>query len=281
VLCGDSLHFLASLAVEKRQPLQQEDCKNAFCQGILPPDETTIVQPPSGDPEAAPNEYWLLLCTLYGLRRSPQHWFDKIDAILWSIGLTPLLEDPCLYTGFIQDPKNPTGTQSSSPLSLGLYVDDFVYFSKNPAVEALFGRLLAKRCKVDFMGVVKWFLGAHFSWCITSSLVAIHLTQSGFASNLVKSFFRESHNPTPTATPYRSGIPINSIAPSTDDDNSPAQIRRKEAYQSLVGSIGWLAGSTRPDLSAVHLFFVIAQQQASYRAYESCSLCTSLHLFYS
>ncbi len=46
VLCGDSLCFLASLAVEKCRPLQQGDCKNAFCQGILPPDETTIVQPP-------------------------------------------------------------------------------------------------------------------------------------------------------------------------------------------------------------------------------------------
>jgi hypothetical protein len=43
VLCRDSLHFLASLAVEKRRPLLQGDCKNAFCQGILPPDETTIV----------------------------------------------------------------------------------------------------------------------------------------------------------------------------------------------------------------------------------------------
>jgi hypothetical protein len=102
------------------------------------------------------------------------------------------------------------------------------------------------------MGIVEWFLGIHFSWRITSSLVAIHLTQFGFASNLVESFFHESRNPTSTATPYRSGIPIDSIAPSTDNNDSPAQIRQKEAYQSLVGSIGWLAGTTCPDLSAVH-----------------------------
>ncbi len=43
VLRGDSLHFLVSLAVEKFCPLQQGDCKNTFCQGILPPEETTIV----------------------------------------------------------------------------------------------------------------------------------------------------------------------------------------------------------------------------------------------
>ena len=82
VLCQDSLRFLTSMAVNARRPLRQGDCKNAFCQGILPPDETTIVRPPSGNPEAEPGEYWLLKRTLYGLRRSPRHWYDKINAIL-------------------------------------------------------------------------------------------------------------------------------------------------------------------------------------------------------
>ncbi len=111
--------------------------------------------PPSGDPNATPDEYWLLKRTLYGLWRSPQHWYDKINAILWSIRLTPLLKDPCLYTGFIHDPLDPSLVITLAPLSLGLYVDNFVYFSKDPVVETLFCRLLAKHCKVDFMGIVE------------------------------------------------------------------------------------------------------------------------------
>jgi hypothetical protein len=59
---------------------------------------------------------------------------------------------------------------------------------------------------------------------------------------------------TPTATPYRSGVLIDSIAPSTDDNDSPAQLQGTAAYQSLIGSIGWLSTSTRPDLSEVHSF---------------------------
>ncbi len=82
VLCQDSLRFLTSMAVNACRPLRQGDCKNAFCQGILPPNEITIVCPPSGDPAAEPCKYWLLTCTLYGLRRSPRHWYDKINAIL-------------------------------------------------------------------------------------------------------------------------------------------------------------------------------------------------------
>ncbi len=102
VLCRDSLWFLISFAVQKRWDLYQGDYKNAFCQGILPPEEVTIVHPPSGNPDADPNKYWLLLKTLYGLHWSPQHRYNRMNANLISIGLTPLFEDPCLYTSLSQ-----------------------------------------------------------------------------------------------------------------------------------------------------------------------------------
>ncbi len=140
------------------------------------------------------------------------------------MGLTPSLEDPCLYTGFVCNPKYPSVTITTSPLSLGIYVNNFVYFLPNPAVEKLFCRLLAERCKVDFMGIVEWFLGIHFSWHMTSSTIAVHLNQSGFATNLVESFAQQGRDVTPMATPYRSGIPINSIVPSINTDDSPTQL---------------------------------------------------------
>ncbi len=192
VLCSNSLWFLVSLVVDKPPLLCQGDCKNAFCQGVLPLEEVTIDWPPSGDPETEPNEYWLLLQTLYGFCCSPQHWYEKINKILLSIGFTPSLKDPCPFTGFVQDPNNPDSYVSDHLLSLGLYIDDFVYFSADPKVEDLFCRLLSKHCKVDFMGIIEWFLGVHFSWRISSSLVLVHLNQWGFASNLVESFFQEA-----------------------------------------------------------------------------------------
>ncbi len=155
VLPGNSLCFLVSFAIKKRCPLCQGNGKNAFCQGILPPEEITIIRPPAGDLDADHNEYWLLQHTLYGLCCSPHLWYDKINKILKSIGLRPSLEDPCLFTGCIVDPTDPTATPSLTPLSLGLYVDDFAYFSEGPEVEALFCHLLSERCKVDFMGIVE------------------------------------------------------------------------------------------------------------------------------
>ena len=57
VLGPDTLWLLISMAVQKRCTLKQGDCKNAFCQGILPPDKITIVKPPIGDPDAKKDEY--------------------------------------------------------------------------------------------------------------------------------------------------------------------------------------------------------------------------------
>jgi hypothetical protein len=80
------------------------------------------------------------------------------------------------------------------------------------------------------------------------------MNQSGYAAHLIKQFAWDSWEPMPTATPYCSRVPIDSIAPSTDDDTSPAQLRCPEAYQSLIGSIGCLATATRPDLAPVDSF---------------------------
>jgi hypothetical protein len=92
----------------------------------------------------------------------------------------------------VWDPRDPSVSHLAVPLSLGLYLEDFVYFLENPNVEALFGCLLRGQVKVDFMGLVEWFLGIHFSWRFTSLRVDVHLNQTGFAANLVEHFCRDS-----------------------------------------------------------------------------------------
>jgi hypothetical protein len=110
------------------------------------------------------------------------------------------------------------------------------------------------------MVIVEWFLGVHFSWQISLSLVLVHMNQSSFASNLVESFSCKAHDANPLATPYQSGISVDSLAPLTDADNSPAQICRMQAYQSLIGSIGWLAVTTVP-ISQLPIHFCLCTMQ--------------------
>jgi hypothetical protein len=180
----------------------------------------------------------------------------KIKTILHSLGLRDNASDPCLHTGTIVDPSNPAAPLSTAPLTLGLYVDDFIYFSKDPAVERQFKQLLVDLITVEFMGTVDWFLGTHLQWLYSNNTVSIHLNQTGFAAHLVESNNVHSRHITPDATWYRSGLPIDAIPNSNKDNDCPALIKRKQCYQSVVGSIGWLAQSTCSDLAPTRLFLL-------------------------
>ncbi len=244
VLWPDMLHLLVSMAVKRQSTLKQGDCKNAFCQGVLPPDEITIVKPPIGNPDAENDEYWLLKRTLYGLCCSPRHWYNKIKGILNSLGLKDNASNPCLFTGNLIDPSKPVAKPLTAPLTLDIYVEDFVYFLEDPQVKRQFEQLLADLVTVDFMGTVDWFLGTHFQWSSSPGSISIHMNQTGFAVHLVKDNNVHTRNITPDATPYRSGLPINAVPESDKDDNCPALIKCKRHYHRVP--LALLAGLPKP-----------------------------------
>ena len=123
VLAQHEMRLLINTAVEYGCIPRQGDVSQAFCQSVLPEGEMYVCRPPPGCPITPANSYWKLLRTLYGLRRSPRHWYDKAHSILTSIGLQRSPNSPCLYSGTLK-PGHP-------PLYLGLYVDDFIFFSKS------------------------------------------------------------------------------------------------------------------------------------------------------
>ncbi len=132
----------------------------------------------------------------------------------------PLLKntyDPCLFSGNIIDPSDPSDSPLTVPLTRGLYVEDFIYFSADNAVKAEFQRLLKQHVMIDFMGRVEWFLGTHFLWSVTPTAVKVHLSQTSFAYHLVEDNNIHHRNITPGATPYCSGLPIDAC-PELDKD---------------------------------------------------------------
>ncbi len=254
VLKYSSLRLLVSSAVERRRKLKQADYKNAFCNPTLPSDETTIIRPPLGDPDAAPGEYWLLNKTLYGLRRSPKHWYDMASAALLKMGLKQSAHDPCLFHGVPSTTASPA-SPSDTPLTVGLYVDDMVYYSTDDSIEERFETILASQFKISFMGVVNWFLGTHFTWLdLDDGNISVHLSQVAFAQNVVKRYRQQHINVNPRATPYRSGLPVDSLPAYSGDPDDPTFLRLRAQFQSLVGSLNWLATNTRPDLAPITSF---------------------------
>lgn len=118
VLSPLELRLLISISTKMKIVPKTGDVSQAFVQSVLPDDEKYIVKPPHGCPITPKNTYLLLKKTLYGLRRSPRHWYETCKKTLLSLGLRPCANAPCIFHGTII-PGEP-------PLYLGLFVDDFV-----------------------------------------------------------------------------------------------------------------------------------------------------------
>ena len=116
--------------------------------------------------------YWKLKKTLYGLVRLPMHWYNNICTFFKSIGLNNSPNSPCLFTG--------TLIQGEPPLYLGLYVDDFAYFSTSDKVEQKFKQLMNTKYSVSYEDSLDWFLGMKFDWLETDTALKCHVHQEAF-----------------------------------------------------------------------------------------------------
>ena len=169
---------------------------------------------------------------------------------LKNMNLTPSHHNPCLFSGIIDEP-DPMSTREE--IFVGAYVDDFVFYSKDPAKEEKFKTALQDKLKVDFMGNADYFLGTAFTWLShDNGHVSVHLCQAAFTEFAANRFGVDKMNRVPNMIPYRLGLPINSLPPAQAND--PDLKRRTKVYQGIVCSINWLATCSRPDIAPVLTF---------------------------
>jgi len=145
-----------------------------------------------------------LIRSLYGLKRVPRIWFDTLCSHLKLMGLRQMSPNSYLFNGNI--------IEGGPPIYIAIYVDNIIYFSTSDSVEKKFEELLGNLVSVDFMGQVSHFLGIEFAWQHhPDGNISVSLTQQSFAENLIESLGFDTLNASSFATPYRSGLPIDSI----------------------------------------------------------------------
>jgi hypothetical protein len=127
-------------------------------------------------------------------------------------------------------------------------VDDIIYLSPSAQVEKKFEQLLSSIGEVDFMGQVSYFLGIEFTWHNhPDGNVSVNLTQQSFTENLLDILGYSSSTTSTFTTPYQAGLSIDSIPTILMTSIEHDKLRLQ--YQSLVGSLNWLAHTTRPNIS--------------------------------
>ena len=118
------------------------------------------------------------------------------------------------------------------------------------------------------MGDADFFLGSSFEWNFCpDGHHSIYVSQQAFAKHTASRSGIEDCNRVPLMTSFRLGCPIDSI-PDLDPDD-PDLLKRKSAYQSICGSINWLAISTRPDVTTVLSFLSAYQSATNHGHYEA------------
>lgn len=201
-----------------------------------------------------PKTYLLLKKTLYGLKRSPRHWYETAKNALLQLNLQPCPNAPCIFTGQII-PNKP-------PIYVGMYVDDFIYFSSDPSVEMAFETLLPSKTslQLEFNGPLHHFLGVKFTHSYTSNGdLSIHVSQEADIHQLLQDNNLHTSTTITKPTPYRSGHPVDSIP---NVHMSPTDRSVLEAkLRTIIGSLNWLATQTRPDIATITN--IIAQYQSN------------------
>jgi hypothetical protein len=214
--------FLAMVAREDME-LHQLDVKTAFLNADLDRDVYAYPAQGSGVPR---DKVLLLKRAVYGLRQAPRAWFERLKEHLVSFGFEPSSADPSLYV------LNKDGVRSY----LLVYVDDLLAASVSLEMVQEVKRHIMSEFAARDMGEASTFLGYEISRDRAKRELIIR--QSGLVREYAVKFGAER------VKKRRVPIPAGTVL-QVKQDKSPPPPR----YSELLGSLLYLAGGTRPDIS--------------------------------
>ena len=162
--------------------------------------------------------------SLYGLKQSPRCWYTTIDNFLITkIGFCRGRFGCCVYT-------HDNGT------ILALYVNDMLIAGALGEVKLSCDKLKSKFEMVD-LGTVSHFLGIVVSIDMNGHMIS--LTQEGYIDRVLERFGMASCKPVET--------PMEKDKPGMKRGGDKRCNRT--LYLQLIGSLGWIATGTRPDIA--------------------------------
>jgi len=224
VVHRSSLRSMLSYAVSRGMLIHQMDVVTAFLNGYL--SEEIYMAQPEGFVVAGKEH---LVCklerSLYGLKQSPRCWNEVLDEFLKSLSFVQSSADHCVY---IRD-------DSSVKVMIAVYVDDLVIMSDTEESMVCVKQSLASRFQMKDLGKLHFCLG--ISACEDGDSLKLH--QKHFIEQMLCKYNMDSCKP--ASTPMAVDVKL-----VKDDGSKPVDPTK---YQSIVGSLLYIATATRPDIS--------------------------------
>lgn len=248
VLRMTSLRWLFSLIAEYDMEVTSADVVQAFLQSNLREEgdglQDIYVKLPEGYETTCPTtkqkyKYGRLIKALYGLKQSPRRWSEKLTSVMKSIGFKPHPEDPCIFIK----------REGASIAIYGIYVDDMIKCTNDPAMRKRIDKILSKELEIEHQGELKEFLGLEFKWLKSKDGKAyLNVSQEKYCKKILERFGMDKANPSP--------IPATASGEQTEvylwPNPEPPENVDKELlgrYRAGIGALIYLSVMTRPDIS--------------------------------
>jgi hypothetical protein len=232
---------LFAVAAREGMHMHHVDVKTAFLNGVL--EEEVYTEQPPGYHSGPKGSVWRLKKSLYGLKQAPRAWHIALVKVLNGSGFVVSKADPGL---FIKKSK------SGAYVYLLTYVDDMLVCSTDiQAVDAV-KKQLAAEFQVHDLGEVSHFLGCKVTRDWKKGTVT--LSNAVKVGELLDAF--NMSGCTPMSTPMEKGFVMTQkemqekgVADPGYNQGSGVLLEEGHRYPELIGSLLYLANTTRPDIS--------------------------------
>jgi len=234
-----SVRMIMALAVKNKLFLHQMDVSSAYLNSELSED-VYMKQPDGFVSDEYPNKVLKLKKSLYGLKQSGREWNVKLDSVLTKLGFVPCVSEPCVYT------RNGQGNFNI----IAIYVDDLLIASSTKEDLLDIKASIANEFDVVDGGQLNHFLGIEVDREGETGNISIGHKQ--YVEQMLHAWGMSTCKP--VATPLEAGHQVKCDDPNCETVN-------EKSYQSLIGSLMYLAITTRPDI--LHSVGKLAQRNAN------------------
>ena len=227
-----SLRLILALAAQKNLHLRSVDISHAFLLG-KDLEEVIYMRQPEGFHQGGPNTVCLLRKPLYGLKQSARNWNDKLHEVLTTMKFSRCEADRAVYIY----------SRGEVRIIVPIFVDDITLAGTSPAANDKIVEELKTHFKLRDLGPTKSLLGIHITHDIPNR--TIYLSQRQYIVNILERFGMSECKP--VTTPIEPNTPLTlEMSPKTSEE---AKEMKKIPYLVAVGSLMYLATTTRPDIA--------------------------------
>jgi hypothetical protein len=233
-----SRRTLLATAAAKNMEIHQVDIKTAFLNGELE-EEVYVTQPPGFD-NGNPNIVCRLHKALYGLKQAPRAWHKTLNEKLLSMGYEVCKSDAGVYIK-----KHEDGELSY----MLVYVDDLLIVAMGAEEIEWVKKELLTSFKIHDLGEVKDFLGCQIQRDRENRCLSISCVPK--IDGLCEKFGVSAESrtvDTPMSKDFvTTGMPQITVGETSFGSGTPLPPGHR--YCELVGSLLYIANTTRPDIA--------------------------------